>query len=248
MRTLQAVLAAPGGGVYVGGQQPLSYFDQNGRDVRGFVRVKPTTTPDSPNGASIRDLAFGPDGSLITAGAFDWLNGEAHHVIAKVDPVTGAVDDSWELGGNVGVNAIGVDMYLDPPEDALYMAIGGSDYVARYRISDGEVTWKRDTSGAAQVVSLDGDGTLIVGGHFQWVASAVGQFCGKNTAPTDECAPRLRLAAFDRATGALDPWAPDITPLYLGVFAVVVQDGHVHIGGDFKAVEAVPQLYYARLS
>jgi hypothetical protein len=248
VRTIDAVLAAPGGGVYVGGNQPLSYFTSAGKDVAGFTRQKLGIAADSPNGAAIRDLAFGPDGSVFLAGAYDTLNGVAHHVVSKVDPVTGAVDPVWHLGGNVGVNAIGVHLYLDPSADAMYTAIGGSDYVARYRISDGGVVWKRDTSGASQTVALAGDGNLIVGGHFQWVAASPTQMCGKNTLPTFECTSRLRLAAFDQDTGALDPWNPDVTPLYLGIFALVVENGRVHMGGDFKAIEGVPQLFYARLS
>jgi hypothetical protein len=248
LRKVMAVLAAPGGGVYVGGAQPLSFFDATGKDVKGFVRQKPTVAPDDPNGKSIRDLQLGPDGSVFVAGAFDWLNGEPHHVVAKVNPTTGDVDDAWHLGGIVGSGALGVQLSLDVANDALYTAVGGSDYVARYRISDGGAVWKRDTSGASQAVAADGVGNLIVGGHFQWVSAAVGQECGKNTDPTFVCTKRLRLAAFDANTGALQSWAPDVTPLYLGVFAIVVDGSHVHLGGDFKAIGGAPRLFYARLS
>ncbi len=249
LRKVMAVLAAPGGGVYVGGAQPLSFFDATGKDVKGFVRQKPTVAPDDPNGKSIRDLQFGPDGSVFVAGAFDWLNGEPHHVVAKVNPTTGDVDDNWHLGGIVGTGALGVQLALDFEHDAMYTAIGGSDYVARYNISDGGAVWKRDTSGASQAVALDGLGNLIVGGHFQWVSAAVGQECGKNTDPTFQCTKRLRIAAMDANTGALDPnWKPDVTPLYLGIFAIVVDGTHVHLGGDFKAIGGAARLFYARLS
>ena len=249
LRRVDAVLAAPGGGVYAGGTQPLSFFDVTGTNVKGFTRQKASIGEGSPNGSSFKDIVFGPDGNLFVAGSFDALNGEPHHVAAEVNAVTGEVDDAWHLGGSVGVNAIGVKLSLDFAADAMYAAVGGSDYVARYRISDGGVVWKRDTSGATQVVAQDGLGNLIVGGHFQWVSSAVGQMCGKNTQPTFQCAPRLRLAAVNQDTGALDPdWKPDVTPLYLGVFAIVVDGTHVHLGGDFKAIEGVPCLFYARLS
>jgi outer membrane protein assembly factor BamB len=249
LRKVETVLAAPGGGVYVAGNQPLSFFDSTGKDVKGFVRQKTSIAPGSPNGASFRDIEFAPDGSLFVAGAYDALNGEPHHVVAKVNATTGDVDDAWHLGGSVGVNAVGVKLALDAANDAMYAAIGGSDYVARYRISDGAQVWKRDTSGASQAVAQDGLGNLIVGGHFQWFSSAVGQMCGKNTAPTFQCPSRLRLAAVNQDTGALDPnWAPDVTPLYLGIFAIVVDGTHVHLGGDFKAIEGVTQLFYARLS
>ena len=39
-----------------------------------------------------------------------------------------------------------------------------------------------------------------------------------------------------------------MTPLYLGIFAIVVDGTHVHLGGDFKAISGVPRLFYARLS
>jgi hypothetical protein len=249
LRKVEAVLAAPAGGVYAAGSQPLSFFDATGKDVKGFTRQKTSIGVGSPNGPSIKDIVFGPDGNLFIAGAFDWLNGEPHHVVAKVDAITGDVDDTWHLGGNVGVNAIGLKLSLDFANDAMYAAVGGSDYVARYRISDGGVVWKRDTSGATQVVAQDGVGNLIVGGHFQWISSAEGQMCGKNTQPTYECTMRLRLAAVNQDTGALDPtWAPAVTPLYLGIFAIVVDGTHVHLGGDFKAISGVPRLFYARLS
>jgi len=249
LRKVEAVLESPGGGVYAAGSQPLSFFDATGKDVKGFTRQKTSIDAGSPNGPSFKDIVFGPDGNLFVAGAFDWLNGEPHHVAAKVDAVTGEVDDAWHLGGHVGVNAIGVKLTLDPANDAMYAAVGGSDYVARYRISDGGVVWKRDTSGATQVVAQDGLGNLIVGGHFQWIADAVGELCGKNTNPSYECTMRLRLAAVNQDTGALDPtWAPAVTPLYLGIFAIVVDGTHVHLGGDFKAIQGVPRLFYARLS
>ena len=249
LRKVEAVLAAPGGGVYAAGTQPLSFFDATGRDVKGFTRQKTSIAADSPNGPTIKDIVFGPDGNLFIAGAFDWLNGEPHHVVAEVNATTGDVDDTWQLGGSVGVNAIGVKLSLDFANDAMYAAVGGSDFVARYRISDGGVVWKRDTSGATQVVAQDGLGNLIVGGHFQWVSSAAGQMCGKNTDPTFECTSRLRLAAVNQDTGDLDPnWAPPVTPLYLGIFAIVVDGTHVHLGGDFKAISGLPRLFYARLS
>lgn len=249
LRRVDAVLAAPAGGVYAAGTQPLSFFDATGKNVKGFTRQKTSIGADSPNGAVFKDIVFGPDGNLFVAGAYDALNDEPHHVVAKVNATTGDVDDAWHLGGNVGVNAIGVKLSLDYANDAMYAAIGGSDYVARYRISDGGVVWKRDTSGATQVVAQDGVGNLIVGGHFQWISDAEGEMCGKNTDPSFECTKRLRLAAVNQDTGALDPsWAPAVTPLYLGIFAIVVDGTRVHLGGDFKAISGVPRLFYARLS
>ena len=242
---LRTVLAASDGSVYAGGKTDVRRYTRAGLRDSAFTSQVPATS--SVNGATMRDLAFAPDGDLFVAGAFDTLNGAAHRVVAKLDPATGR-PRVWALSGHLGVNAVGVDMHIDAVADALYLAVGGSDYAARYRLSDGSLIWKTDTSGAAQAISTFDDGTVVVGGHFQAVGSKPGVACGSNKNPTGDCTRRLRLAAFGVDSGFLvGDWTPDIEPLYFGVRAVVVDGGRLHLGGEFTTIEDVPQTFYGML-
>jgi hypothetical protein len=245
--TTFAVLADPDGGVYAGKPYLRRYNPSGARDT-AFESQTPTVSASSANGPVILDLAFAPDGDVFVSGAFDFLNGEPHRIIAKLDPVSGE-PGSWALGGPLGTNPRGIDMFVDAGSDALFAAVGGSDFAARYRISDGGLVWKIDTSGASQAVDRFDAEQIVVGGHFKWVAAERGIQCGSNKHPTGNCERRLRLAALDADTGDLDPaWDPDVKPLYFGVWSVFVSAGRLHVGGEFTEIEGVPQLYYGRLS
>lgn len=245
--TTFAVLADPNGGVYAGKPYVRRYHPSGARDT-AFESQTPTVSASSANGPVILDLAFAPDGDVFVSGAFDFLNGEPHRIIAKLDPASGE-PGSWAIGGPLGTNPRGIDMFVDAGSDALFIAVGGSDFAARYRISDGGLVWKTDTSGASQAVDRFDAEQIVVGGHFKWVAAERGIQCGSNKHPTGNCERRLRLAALDADTGDLDPaWDPDVKPLYFGVWSVLVSAGRLHVGGEFTEIEGVPQLYYGRLS
>ena len=245
--TTYAVLADPDGGVYAGKPYVRRYRRSGARDA-GFRTQTPTVSSGSANGPVILDLAFAPDGDVFVAGAFDFLNGEQHRIIAKLDPATGE-PGSWALGGPLGTNPRGIDLFVDAGSDALFAAVGGSDFAARYRLSDGGLVWKIDTSGASQAIARFDAGQIVVGGHFKWVAPERGIKCGSNKHPTGDCDWRLRLAALDAATGDLDPtWDPAVRPDYFGVWSVLVRNGRLHVGGEFSEIEHVPQRYYGRLS
>jgi len=242
-----AVLADPDGGVYAGKPHLRRYTASGARD-RGFESQVPTVSPSSSNGPAILDLAFAPDGDVFVTGAFDFLNGDAHRVIAKLDPASGE-PRSWALGGALGTNPRGIDLFVDAGSDALFAAVGGSDFAARYRISDGGLVWKIDTSGASQAIARFDADRVVVGGHFKWIAAEGGRQCGSNKHPSGDCEPRLRLAALDADTGDLDlAWHPAVKPLYFGVWSVLVTGSSLHVGGEFTEIEGVPQLYYGRLS
>jgi hypothetical protein len=242
-----AVLADPGGGVYAGKPDLRRYHASGTRDTAFEIQV-PTVSSSSANGPVILDLAFAPDGDVFVSGAFDFLNGEAHRIVSKLDAASGE-PRSWSLGGPLGTNPRGIDMFVDSSSNALFLAAGGSDFAGRYRISDGGLTWKIDTSGASQGIARFDADQVIVGGHFQWVAAERGIQCGSNAHPTGDCERRLRLAALDADTGDLDPlWDPEVKPLYFGVWSVLVQAGRLHMGGEFTQIEGVQQLYYGRLS
>jgi hypothetical protein len=242
-----AVLADPDGGVYAAKPYLRRYHASGARDT-AFESQVPTVSGSSANGPVILDLAFAPDGDVFVSGAFDFLNGEQHRIIAKLDPDSGE-PGPWALGGALGTNPRGIDLFVDAGRDALFAAVGGSDFAARYRLSNGGLVWKVDTSGAAQAIAPFDAEQVVVGGHFRWIAPRQGIQCGSNKHPTGNCERRARLAAVDADTGVIDPvWDPDVKPFYFGVWSVLVESGRLHVGGEFTEIEGVAQAYYARLS
>jgi hypothetical protein len=246
-------VAAGGGRVYAGGKQLVAYDASTGAKLGSFATSSISTDP-SLRGHNTppqhRDLQL-IGGSLYSACQCDSLTqgGSTRQTKALVrfDPVTGAHDQSFTPQG-AGTAAFGISVTTDGSN--IYLGAGGSDFVAKYA-SSGNQVWKRDTSGSTQAVAVAGD-DLIIGGHFVEIADQSGDSCGFKSSnpgtldPNNECATRERLAAYS-LDGSLRSWNPSVTGKYNGVWAIALDSGNVHIGGEFKKVHGVAQTFYARL-
>jgi hypothetical protein len=246
-------VAAGGGRVYAGGKQLVAYDASTGAKLGSFATSSISTDP-SLRGHNTppqhRDLQL-IGGSLYSACQCDSLTqgGSTRQTKALVrfDPVTGAHDQSFTPQG-AGTAAFGISVTTDGSN--IYLGAGGSDFVAKYA-SSGNQVWKRDTSGSTQAVAVSGD-DLIIGGHFVEIADQSGDSCGFKSSnpgtldPNNECATRERLAAYS-LDGSLRSWNPSVTGKYNGVWAIALDSGNVHIGGEFKKVHGVAQTFYARL-
>jgi hypothetical protein len=246
-------VASGGGRVYAGGKQLVAYDASTGAKLGGFATSSISTDP-SLRGHNTppqhRDLQL-IGGFLYSACQCDSLTqgGSTRQTKALVrfDPVTGAHDQSFTPQG-AGTAAFGISVTTDGSN--IYLGAGGSDFVAKYA-SSGNQVWKRDTSGSTQAVAVSGD-DLIIGGHFVEIADQSGDSCGFKSSnpgtldPNNECATRERLAAYS-LDGSLRSWNPSVTGKYNGVWAIALDSGNVHIGGEFKKVHGVAQTFYARL-
>jgi hypothetical protein len=246
-------VAAGGGRVYAGGKQLVAYDASTGAKLGSFATSSISTDP-SLRGHNTppqhRDLQL-IGGSLYSACQCDSLTqgGSTRQTKALVrfDPVTGAHDQSFTPQG-AGTAAFGISVTTDGSN--IYLGAGGSDFVAKYA-SSGNQVWKRDTSGSTQAVAVSGD-DLIIGGHFVEIGDQSGDSCGFKSSnpgtldPNNECATRERLAAYS-LDGSLRSWNPSVTGKYNGVWAIALDSGNVHIGGEFKKVHGVAQTFYARL-
>ncbi len=142
----------------------------------------------------------------------------------------------------------------------LYLAAGGSDFLAEFDKEEGGTRgWVRDTSGSAQAVAVY-DGQLVVGGHFYEVGDEGGDRCGAGRPgdvdqsgiptldPNNECESRQGIAAYS-FEGSLDlDWDPAYSGSYSLVWELHVDGLRLHTGGEFKKVSGVVQNSYARLS
>jgi hypothetical protein len=259
--TLESVLAAPDMGRIYGGGVSLSAFDfATGKKLWTRAQTSVDTTLRSHAlGPGYRDLER--DGSTIWAAcACDAVSGNPSKSLVKLD-MEGNHDASW-VAQNAGTDSYGISLAQD--STSLYLAAGGSDFLATYdKEGGGQQAWKRDTSGSAQVVELM-EGQLIVGGHFWEVADQAGDNCGfrsKNNAvtldPNNQCQTRHGLAAYS-PSGTLDPnWHPMLEGKYNLAWALLpeedslavgIQTGRLYVGGEYLTVNGITQNYYARLS
>ena len=224
---------SPSGGQIGSFNEPVALVDDS---IRGH------NTP-----SQFRDIGVVDDGDGIAVGQFDFVNGESQKVAVKFDVQTGAIRD-WDLTNiNANSGAFGIELELVGP--TLYVAAGGSDFAAAYRVSDGQQVWKTDTSGSSQAIALWDADTVIVGGHFEWVAFGGVNQCGSNGNPNTNCLHQPRLVAMDASTGAAnDTWRPSVCCLYNGVWSLIVENGRLHIGGEFTKVGGNTQKFYARFS
>ncbi|HET9310541.1 MAG TPA: hypothetical protein VFP41_04860 [Actinomycetota bacterium] len=267
---------ATSGAIYVGTSRLLS-FERNGSPSPGYTPPQMQTDPslrghNTP--PQVRDMVL-VGSSVIAACQCDSTveNGAAKNARAaiKVDANTGAVQD-WTPGNlSASSAAFGIGLVVQnhpgSGKPTVYLAAGGSDFVAAYDVATGEQVFKTDTSGSAQAVAWL-DGMLYVGGHFQWIATQRSQSCQDNSNPNTSCHHAPRLVVIDPGDGrvvpAEDPWNPGICCRYNGVWALTPDPGRgrLHVGGEFTKAGgtwtgsgtnwtlqgARTQAYYARFS
>jgi hypothetical protein len=245
--TLYSVLAM-GDRVYAGGSKLEAFRTDGGKDS-GFRAVSCAIDPSlrghsTPN--QFRDL-LAAGGDVIAIGKFDFINGNPQKVAVRVDADSGQ-PKSWHIAG-VDQRSAAFGLAGQVAGDRLYVAAGGSDFTAAYRAADGGQLWKTDTSGSSQTLALFDSSTLIVGGHFQWVANSPGQQCGSNQSPNRNCFNQPRLVAMNVSNGAaITTWRPQICCAYNGVWSVAVAGGSLHVAGVFTKAGGRNQRNYARFS
>jgi hypothetical protein len=234
--------------VLVGGSALWAYT-LGGVKIGSFAPIVPrinTSLRSHRTPPQIRDIGV-TGGWGYAVGQFDWINNKPAKVAVRFDTGNGHVD-SWELGGLHGDSAaFGISLDIDG--STLYVGAGGSDFTASYRASDGRQNWKTDTSGSTQVVTIWDTDTLIIGGHFDWVAMNGSGTCGMNSKPNKKCLNQPRLAALDASNGRVDSsWRPEICCLYNGTWALDVDHGHLNVGGEFTKAGGRTARFYAMFS
>ena len=176
-------------------------------------------------------LALARSGStLYVGGAFSTIGGQQRDFAAAVDIATGTVS-AWNPHIQYGwVLAILVQ------QDKVYLGgsflyVGGQlrQNIASVRASDAQVTdWNPtpDPTGTVRALAVLGD-TIFAGGEFHEMFGAT----------------RLGIAAFDAKSGQLLNWDAHLGHLpelrfIRGtiVFTILINEGHLYIGGTFNRV------------
>ena len=221
----------------------IGSFLENSSLVKRIVRLNSDGTLDAAfnvnvgiNGI-IRKVAVQPDGKILLIGEFDRVNDIPRNTIARVN-ADGTLDASFDSGGS----------FNTPPEDAVVAADGkiivvgyfttfqrdiGVNYIARLQPDGGilDTSFLPVLDAQAQVVSLQPDGKVLIGGRFTTVN-------GTNQAGI------ARL----NTDGSLDA---SFKPL-LGnpqISTILVQpDGKILVGGTFSGANGFNRINLVRLN
>jgi hypothetical protein len=249
--TLKSVLAAPKLGRVYGGGRSLSAFDfDTGKRLWTKAKTEVDVMRAHDSKPAYRDLELDADGKTIWAACIcDKVGGKTAKALVKLD-TEGNHDASWLPRAGTGTFGLSVVDH----NGKLFLGAGGSDFVAEFdKTAGGELSWKQDTSGSAQVVAVY-EGQLVVGGHFYYVGDDKADQCGAGRPgeprldPNGECQRRQGIAAYSLG-GKLNPnWHPAYSGSYSLVWELHVEGARLHTGGEFKRVSGVTQTSYARLS
>ncbi len=234
--------------VYAGGARLEAYRLDGSRDpaFQAVVPVIDDSLRSHDTQRQFRDLVAST-GDVIAIGQFDFINGQPQKVAVKVDAFSGQ-PRAWKLA-NIAPTSAAFGLSGAISGDRLYVAAGGSDFIGAYRAIDGGQIWKTDTSGSSQVVAVYDATTILVGGHFEWVARSPGQQCGSNQHPNTSCFQQPRFAAIGTADGrANTSFTPRICCNYTGVWGIAVRKGAVHVGGAFTIAGGRSQSHYAKFA
>jgi len=233
--------------VYVGTGKLLS-FQLNGAPTPGYaapVAVIDASLRTHPTEAQFRDIQL-QGNTLVSACQCDSLTdvvgSRLVRAVVEIDATTGNwvdwVPAKLALGGQQPSAAFGISVIVHAfpatGDPAVYLAAGGSDFTAAYDFSSGAQLFKTDTSGSSQAVTWY-QGTLVIGGHFDWSASPGHPDCLDNDAPNTACYHTPRLVSMDATTGKVllngtTPWNPGICCKYNGVWALLTGDDGSKIG------------------
>jgi len=194
-----------------------AYTGQTGRPTEGVVAV-------------VNALAASSDGARVYAGGtFVDLGGRSGLVsLSAADGVL----TPWQPEMERPVNSIAQS---STDGKSIYVATGGfgGEIQAFDPGAKSPPVWHRHFDGDATAV-VASSATVYVGGHFDYVCER----CGSVGGPGDDL--REHMAAFDAATGALDPWAP-VANTKTGPYCAALGSSHLYIGGEFTRINGLPQ-------
>lgn len=204
---------------------------EDGRAVlgseNGLVTLFGSWSVGTPGSA--RDLVVTPEYVYVANAVSNSVGG-----IVKIHIETGTVQ-SWASPPRIPV----LDLALSPDGATLYAALGGpGGTVSAFDVTTGQRKWFHMTDGNCQAVCTLADGTVIVGMHGDYVASAVNKTIQESG--TGGRVPRKKVFALDSDGNLLD-WQVSLTSTAspLGVWALASSPTMLYVGGDFTHVNGV---------
>jgi len=224
-------LAVHGQRLYVGGK----FTGIDGTSQKRLVALNIatgdviTTFKPAPN-STVREVVVSPDGATVYAGGvFSMLGGQPRQAAGSVSAATGTATSFAPSGNGGSVITVG----LSPDGERFFYGTENNTLYAYDPSASNHPVWLVKTSGNTQAIAVSDD-EMWIGGHFSQILSA--------------SLPRKFIASLDPVDGSVNAWDPKCSGGTYGVWALVLEGTHLHVGGMFTYFDSVKQRGYARFS
>jgi hypothetical protein len=191
--------------------------------------------------STVRSIAVSRHGNFVyVGGEFGTINNKPNAHLAKLSGGRTGKVQTWKRHPIYSVWKVIAKRH------AVYVGGNGTGGgIAAYGLK-GRNLWGVQTDGGVQALAVY-HGALLVGGHFHNVCVGISPGPqGGFHCPT-VLAPRARLLALTRSTGALQSWNPRANS-GMGVFAMAATGRLVYAGGVFTEINNLPQQGFTRFS
>ncbi|MCA2215779.1 hypothetical protein [Jidongwangia harbinensis] len=179
------------------------------------------------------------DGRIYVGGKFHKVNGTSgYDRLVALDPTSGAIVTAFRPRATVITFGIAVS------SAGVFTATGGQGGRAHAYSTSGTLRWTATFDGDAQAVAAQGS-TVYVGGHFDRACRT--PRTGTQGVCLDGSDDRIKLAAFDVASGHLQSWTANANGIE-GVLTMTTSSalGAVAAGGAFTTVNGRGQKRFAQ--
>lgn len=240
---LWALASDAQGRVYAGG----AFSSAAGATHRGFAVIDSAGTSKTPFDATEPGWSFAmarqPDGSIIAGGYFFEAGGLPRDNILRLH-ADGSLDTAWNpsITAMSDASAIRILALAADADGAVYAGgyfeqVNDEPRTGLVKLSGSgtgavDTAWKADLDNSAYTLTLDGNGSLYVGGSFASIGGIALDYLARVSA--------TGTAVVDAA------WAP--SPDYYVYTVALDTDGSVYAGGDFSSIGGESRNYVAKLS
>jgi hypothetical protein len=126
-----------------------------------------------------------------------------------------------------------VTIGLSPDGGRFFYGTHNNTLYAYDPAASNDPVWLIKTSGNTQAIAVSND-EMWIGGHFSQILT------GK--------IPRPFIASLDPVDGSVNEWNPECRGGSYGVWALLLEGTHLHVGGVFTGFGTIDQPGYARFS
>jgi hypothetical protein len=221
-------LSRSGDRLYVGGRYTALGATRLKRLAAVDVKTSAVVTSFKPRpNWTVRAVGVAPGGTKVYAvGGFDTIGGVSRKNAAELHAVDGAATAFAPTE-----SGFGLAMALSPDGQRFFFATANNRLYAYEPAVSNSPVFTVKTSGDTQAIAVS-QTEVYIGGHFSWIGSNKFK--------------RGRLGSVSSVDGSTTTWNPQAGTSHMGIWALLLADTSLHVGGDFQRMSRLTRQGYAR--